>query len=250
MLQTRGRMLAPNPNLMSVSQLRLSLSGFPEGTVEVPSRPSSRKDPDEGRRSPPSGCTSGSSVERCPASAPKDENDGPVRRDGRVFYRRSDVENPRCRSRSPVRWTACREARRSRRSTKAWACSTTGSGGVHRSLAPVPAERRGRNLRKAGRHNPVVPQASVDESGQALEGKGGGHGPQGGNWRSSLLRRLARRGSASPRRRRESALGVQRDGQWRGRHSPENDEFRAGNRKDHGAARRRGRPCPESAARR
>ena len=83
MLQTRGRMLAPN--LMSVSQLRLSLSGFPEGTAEVPSGPSSRKD--EGRRSPPPGCTSGSSVGRRSASAPKDENDGPVRRDGRVFYR-------------------------------------------------------------------------------------------------------------------------------------------------------------------
>ena len=47
--------------------------------------------------------------------------------------------------------------------------------------APVPAEGRGRNLRKAGKHDPVVPQASVDESGQALEGKGGGHGPRGGN---------------------------------------------------------------------
>ena len=85
MLRTRGGMLAPN--LMSVSQLRLSLSGFPEGTAEAPSRPSSRKDPDEGRRSLPSGCTSSSSVRRCSASAPKDENDGPVCRDGRVFYR-------------------------------------------------------------------------------------------------------------------------------------------------------------------
>ena len=94
-----------------------------------------------------------------------------------------------------------------------------------------------------------MPQASVDEGGQALEGEGG-HGPRGGNWRSGLLRRLARRGSASPRRGRGSVLGVQRDGQWRGRHSPENVEFRAGNRKDDGAARRRGRPCPESAARR
>ena len=64
------------------------------------------------------------------------------------------------------------------------------------------------------------------------------------------VRRLARRGSASPRRGRGSVLGVQRDGQWRGRHSPENVEFWVGNRKDHGAARRRGRPCPESAARR
>ena len=36
------------PNLMSVPQLRLSLSGFPEGTAEAPSRPSSRKNPDEG----------------------------------------------------------------------------------------------------------------------------------------------------------------------------------------------------------
>ena len=75
------RMLAATPNLMSVSQLRWSLSGFPEGATETPSRPSSRKDPDEGipRRSPLSGCTSSSwsSVGRCSASAPKDENDGP-----------------------------------------------------------------------------------------------------------------------------------------------------------------------------
>ena len=67
-------------------------------------------------------------------------------------------------------------------------------------------------------------------------------------WRSGLLRRLARRGSASPRRGRRSVLGVQRDGQWRGRYSPENVEFWTGKRKDDGAARRRGRP--ESAARR
>ena len=82
------------PNLMSVSHLRLSLSGFPEGTAEVPSQPSSRKDPDEGvpRRLPLSGCTSGSSIGRCSASAPKEENDGPVRRDGWVFYRQSDVK--------------------------------------------------------------------------------------------------------------------------------------------------------------
>ena len=93
MLQTRGRMLVSTPNLMSVSQLRLSLSGFPEGTAEAPSRPSSRKDPDEGipKRSPPSDCTSGSSVGRCPASAPRCENDGPVRRDGRVFYRSTEA---------------------------------------------------------------------------------------------------------------------------------------------------------------
>ena len=45
MLQTRGRMLAPN--LMSVLQLRLSLSEFPEGAAEAPSGNSSRKDPDE-----------------------------------------------------------------------------------------------------------------------------------------------------------------------------------------------------------
>ena len=106
MLRTRGRMLAPN--LMSVSQLRLSLSGLPEGTAEAPSGPSSRKDPDEGipKRLPPSGCTSGSSVGRCPASAPKDENDGPPGRSGFLPVHRSDVENPRCRSRSPVRCTS------------------------------------------------------------------------------------------------------------------------------------------------
>ena len=105
-------------------------------------------------------------------------------------------------------------------------------------------------LERLGGMTPSSSCASVDEGGQALEG--GGHGPRGGNWRSGLLRRLARRGSASPRRRRGSALGVQRDGQWRGRHSPENVEFWAGNRKNdvESAARRRGRPCPESAARR
>ena len=97
MLQTHGRMLASTPNiiLMSVLQLsnRLSLSEFPEGAAETPSRPSSRKDPDEEipRRSPPSSCTSNSPVGRCPASAPKDENNGPVRRDGRVFYRSTEA---------------------------------------------------------------------------------------------------------------------------------------------------------------
>ena len=206
---------------------------------------SSRKD--EGRRSPPSGCISISSVGWRSASAPKDENDGPPGRSGFLPVHRSDVENPRCRSRFPVRRTARREARGSRRSTKARVCT----GGAQRPLAPLPAEGRGRNPRKIGGHGPGLPQASVDEGGQALEGeRGRGHGPRGGNWRSGLLRRLARRGSASLRRGRGSALGVQRDGQWRGRHSPENVEFRAGNRKNDGAARRRGRPCPESAARR
>ena len=149
MLQTRGRMLAPN--LMSVSQLRLSLSGFPEGTAEAPSRPSSRKDRDEGRRSPLSGCTSGSSVGRCPASASKDENAGPPGRSGFLPVHQSDVENPRCRSRSPVRCTARMEARRSRRSTKVWACLT---GPAARSALALLCPRRGRNPRKAGGMTP------------------------------------------------------------------------------------------------
>ena len=85
---------------------------------------SSRKD--EGRRSPPSGCTSISSVGRRSTSAPKDENDDPPGRSGFLPVHRSDVENPHCsvKSRSPVRCTARREARRSRRSTKTWACLT------------------------------------------------------------------------------------------------------------------------------
>ena len=57
------RMLASTPNLMSVSQLRLSLSGFPERAAEAPSgalvekRSGRREIP---RRSPLSGCTSSS----------------------------------------------------------------------------------------------------------------------------------------------------------------------------------------------
>ena len=183
----------------------------------------------------------------------RERRSGPPGRSGFLPVHRSDVENPRCRSRSPVRCTARREVRRFRRSTKARACSTPRSGGAQRSRAPVHAEERGRNLQKVGGHDSVVElsQASVGEGGQALEDEGG-HGPRGGNGRSGLLRRLARRGSASLRRGRGSALGVQRDGQFprRERHSPENVEFWAGNRKDDGAARRRGRPCPESAARR
>ena len=218
------------PNLMSVSQLHLSLSGFPEGTAEAPSGPSSRKDPDEGipRRSPPSGCTSSSSVGRCSASAPKDENDGPVRRDGRVF---------------------CRSAKATSKTHAAghvlpFAAPVAGKPVVlasRRKLGPVRqlgahsalllmchCTRQGRNPRKIGGMTPSSSCASVDEGGQAPESEGGGgHGARGGNWRGGLLRRLARRGSASLRRGRGSALarGVQRDGQWRGQHLPENVEF-------------------------
>ena len=132
-----------------------------------------------------------------------DENDGPVRRDGRVFYRsteatsktihtlfgqvtfsRSLYRSPGSPSFSPVDESLGLQL-------------SHGSGGVQRSHTPVPlhAEGRGRNLRKVGGHGPVVelPQASVDEGGQALEVEGGGHGryPRGGNWRSGVLRRLA-----------------------------------------------------------
>ena len=75
--------------------------------------------------------------------------------------------------------------------------------------------------------------------------------------RSGFLHRLARRGSASSRRGQGSVLarGVLRDRQLPrcGRRSPENGEpcAHAGSRQGDAevAARRRGRPCPESAAR-
>ena len=90
----------------------------------------------------------------------RERRSGPPGRSGFLPVHRSDFENPHCsvRSRSPVRCTARREARRSRRSTKAWACSTIGSGGAQRSRAPVPlhAEGRGRNLRKVGGYDPIV----------------------------------------------------------------------------------------------
>ena len=238
---------------MSVSQLRLSLSGFPEGTAEAPSRPSSRKDRDEGRRSPLSGCTSGSSVGRCPASASKDENAGPVRRDGRVFYRSTKATSKTHAAGRvlpfavPLAWKPVVLAGR-RKSGPA----STGPAARSALALLCHCTRRSRNPRKVGGHDPVVElQASVDEGGQALEDEeGGGHGPRGGNGarRCEAVRRLTRRGSASPRRGRGGVLGVQRNGQWRGRHSPENVEFWARNRKDDGAVSRRGRP--ESAARR
>ena len=189
MLQTRGRMLAPN--LMSVSQLRLSFSGFPEGGAEAPSRPSLRKDPDEGRRSPPSRLHKqllGRAVlGKCAEG--RERRSGPPGRSGFLPVYRSDVENPRCRSRSPVRCTP---------GSPSFSPVDESLGLPHgrtqRSHAPVPlhAEGRSRNLRKGG-HDPVVelPQASVNEGEQALEGEGGGHGPRGGNWRSGVLRRLA-----------------------------------------------------------
>ena len=54
----------------------------------------------------------------------RERRSGPPGRSGFLPVHRSDVENPRCRSRSPVRCTARLEARRSRRSTKVWACLT------------------------------------------------------------------------------------------------------------------------------
>ena len=54
----------------------------------------------------------------------RERRSGPPGRSGFLPVHQSDVENPRCWSRSPVRCTARLEARRSRRSTKVWACST------------------------------------------------------------------------------------------------------------------------------
>ena len=71
--------------------------------------------------------------------------------------RQSDIENPRCsvRSSSCVRCTARREARRSHRSTKAWACKYL-TGPAARGDAPVPLHAGGRSQNPQTGHEPVV----------------------------------------------------------------------------------------------
>ena len=128
MLQTRGRMLAPN--LMSVSQLRLSLSGFPEGAAEAFRSFAALLEEGPGRGDPEAFAAVGlhkrllgrAVLGKCAEG--RERRSGPPGRSGFLPVHQSDAENPHCRSHSPVRRTARREARRSRRSTKAWACST------------------------------------------------------------------------------------------------------------------------------
>ena len=221
MLQTRGRMLAPN--LMSVSQLRLSLSGFPEGTAEAPSGPSSRKDRDEGRRSPLSGCTSGSPVGRRPASAPKDENDGPVRRDGRVFYRSTEATSKTHAAGRvlpfavPLAWKPVVLAGRRksgpasqvrRRAALSRSCARDGAEILERLGGMTPSCLK-RLLTRAGKRWKTKKEEAMDREAETGE----------------AVRRLARRGSASPRRGQGGVPGVQRNGQWRRRHSPETLSF-------------------------
>ena len=161
MLQTArcGRMLVSTPNirsiLMSVSQLsnRLSidLSGFPEGTAEAFRSFAALVEEGPGRRDPEAFAAVGLHKRLLGRAVPgkcaegRERRSGPPGRSGFLPVHRSDFENPHCsvRSRSPVRCTARREARRSRRSTKARACSTPGSGGAQRSRAPVPLHATG-----------------------------------------------------------------------------------------------------------
>ena len=171
----------------SVCPFRGSLKGPPRRFG--PSRLSLRKDPDEGRRSPPSGCTSGSSAGRCPASAPKDENDGPVRRDGRVFYRSTEATSKTHAAGhvlpfavplagKPVVLAGRRKPGPASRARTALSRSCA----IARDGAEI--------FERLGGMTPSSSCASVDEGRQALEGEGGGHGPRGGNWRSGAPSRL------------------------------------------------------------
>ena len=107
----------------------------------------------------------------------RERRSGPPGRSGFLPVHRSDVENPRCRSRSPVRCTPG--------SPSFWLVDESlglFDNWVRRLdialLLLCHCTRRGRNLRKIGGHAPSSSCASVDEGGQALEGEGGGHGPR------------------------------------------------------------------------
>ena len=245
MLRTHGRMLVSTPTSCQSRSSVCPFRDFPKGP------PRRLRGPRRGRTRTRGGVRR----RRAAQAAPRSGGARQVRRRTRTTVRSAGTVGfgpPKRRRKSALQVTFSRSPCRSPGSPSF--SPVDESPGLHRrrsALCSYARRRTGPKSSKGWGHDPVVelPQASVDEGRQALEGGGGGgHEPPGGNGRSGLLRRLARRGSASPRRGRGSALGVQRDGQWRGRHSPENVEFWTGNREDDGAARRRGRP--ESTARR
>ena len=148
-----GRMLASN--LMSVCSSVCPFRGCPKGPLRC------LRGPRRGRTRTRGGVRRRRVAQAAPRSAVlgkcaegRERRSGPPGRSGFLSVHKSDVENPRCRSRSPVRCTGRREARRSRQSTKAWACSTPA---VHSALLLMcHCTRRGRNPRKIGGHAPVV----------------------------------------------------------------------------------------------
>ena len=153
----------------------------------------------------------------------RDTDGGPLRRNGGI--RQTDVEDPHClaRSRSRVCCTARRAARRWRRSTRAWACSTIISR-TRRPAAPscscATARRRTGTKSSKGWAAPSSSclQRPLTRAGRRWKGKEKAMDTRSGNGAGGcgLLRRLARRsdGSASSRRGRGSVLGVHRDGQF------------------------------------
>ena len=126
-LQVRGKMLASSPNIMSVSQPCLSLSGIPQGTVEA--FQSFAAFVGEGRRGVRRLRAAQAAPRSGSARAPKTRTT--VRFAGTVgFLRVYRVENPRSRSHSSIRCTARREARRSAGRRKLGLESSHGSGGA------------------------------------------------------------------------------------------------------------------------
>ncbi len=161
----------------------------------------------------------------------RDVEEGPVRREGQVFYRAAPTQKTIHTLFGPVTFSRSRYRVHSGSSSISPVDESLGLvdgyltvPAAYRALhGPLYAERRGQTLRKTGGHEPVdEPSAtSFGYGGRSLEGeRRGGHGrnPEGetGADGGGFFRCLARWGCASPQRARRSMLArsVLRDGQF------------------------------------
>ena len=154
----------------------------------------------------------------------RDVEEGPVHREGQVFYRAAPTQKTHAVWSCHVLPLAVAEVRPPVDESLGLVDGYL-TGRLPRSLGhgPLHAERRGQTLRKTGGHEPVVePSAtSFGYGGQSLEGEGrGGPGHKGeaGTDGGGFFRCLARRGDgcASLQRARRSMLArsVLRNGQF------------------------------------